>query len=388
MKKSEVMYKLFGYKCPTGNQPLAIDSILNKKDTVLVNPIKARFVSIFAALFNKDNTTLVIEPTISAARIQVARLKDCDVAAECLDSEQTKKESAKVLKKLSEGQLNFLYVTPQRLFNKEFWDIVKTDKLFMIVVDECQCVTEWGHTFCKDYLHIGDFIDSLPSRPVIVAVSAYMTKKQCYKVAKLLHMRNFTSPSICNRYTQIHGTVREMQDVDIISKIRFVAHYIIDTPGSAIVYCRNSEEVETVYNRFKNQYARNFSAICSHDGLKSSERRKNEISFINGKYRVIVSTPSFGFGMDKGDIRLIVFYGVVTSMSEYIRCINYAGTDDIDAEILTLFCPEAYNKEWQALQEKKPSRKRDKMLNDLSAIYNYLSRVMRNQRHKCNWTYS
>jgi len=378
VKKSEVMYKLFGYKCPAGNQPLAIDSILNKKDTLLVNPIKARFVPVFAALFDKDNTTLVIEPTISAARIQVARLKDCGVAVECLDSEQTKKESAKVLKKLLDGQLNFLYVTPQRLFNKEFLDIMKTISIFMIVVDECQCVTEWGYTFCRDYLHIGDFIDSLPSRPVVVAVSAYMSKKQCYEVAKLLHMRDFTSHFICNRHTQIHNTVREMQDVDTISKIKFVAHYIIDTPGSVIVYCRNSEEVETVYNRFKNQYARNFSSICTHDGLKSSERRKNEISFINGKYKVIVTTPSFGFGMNKGDIGLVVFYGVVMSMSEYIRCINYAGMDDVDAEVLTLFCPEDYNKEWQTLHEKKPSRKRDKMLNDLSAIYNYLSRVMRN----------
>ncbi len=77
----------------------------------------------------------------------------------------------------------------------------------------------------------------------------------------------------------------------------------------------------------------------------------NEIDFINGKYRVIVATPSFGFGMDKGDIGLVVFYGVVMSKPEYFRCIYYSGMNDTEEEVLTLFCPEAYNKEWKTLQK-------------------------------------
>ncbi len=372
MKRSEIIGKLFGCKFPDNNQCLAINRILNGEDLIVVTPIKARLIPIYAALFNKDKTTLVIEPTVSAMRIQVAKLKDCGISAECLDSEQTKKESAKVLKKLSEGQLNFLYVTPQRLSNKNFLTVIKTISLFMIVVDECQCVTEWGQTFCKDYLHIGDFIDSLKRRPVVVALSSYMEKNQCYKVADLLHMKNFISPFICNRHTLSNGTLKQMKNINAVSKIRFVAHYIIDTPGSAIVYCRNSEEVETVYNRFKKQYSRNFNAICTHDGLKPTERRMNEIDFINGKYRVIVATPSFGFGMDKGDIGLVVFYGVVMSKPEYFRCIYYAGMNDTEEEVLTLFCPEAYNKEWQTLQKKKHSRKSKKMLNDLKEMYNCL----------------
>ncbi len=379
MKRSEIMYKLFGCKFPDINQCNAINLILNGEDLIAVTPTKARLIPIYAALFNKDKTTLVIEPTISAVRIQVAMLKDCGVAAECLDSEQTKKESAKVLKKLSEGQLNFLYVTPQRLSNKEFLTIVKTVSIFMIVVDECQCVTEWGHAFCKDYLHIGDFIDYLPLRPVIVAVSAHMEKNQHCEVANLLHMKRFNSLIIPNKRTNLYCPVKEMKNVDAISKIQFVAHYIIDASGSVIVYCRNSEEVETVYNRFKKQYARNFSAICTHDGLKSNERRKNEIDFINGKYRVIVATPSFGFGMDKRDIGLVVFYGVVMSMSEYIRCKNYAGMDDLDAEVLTLFCDENYNKEWCTLHKKRLGRKGKKMLNELTVIYRCLLQVTCNQ---------
>ncbi len=379
MKRFEIIDKLFGCKFSDNNQCLAINRILNGEDLIVVTPIKARLIPIYAALFNKDKTTLVIEPTVSAMRIQVAKLKDCGISAECLDSEQTKKEYAKVLKKLLEGQLNFLYVTPQRLSNKDFLTVIKTISFFMIVVDECQCVAEWGHTFCKDYLHIGDFIDSLPSRPAVVAVSPYMEEKQRYEVANLLHMDNFNSLIMPNRRKKLYCTVKEMKNINAISKIRFVTHYIIDTPGSAIVYCRNSEEVETVYNRLKEQYARNFSTICTHDGLKSNERRKNEIDFINGKYRVIVATPSFGFGMDKGDIGLVVFYGVVMSMTEYSRCVHYAGMNDTEAKVLTLFCDENYNKEWQALQKKKPGRKRKRMLNDLNEMYRHLFQVICNQ---------
>ncbi len=378
MKRSEIMYKLFGCKFPVGIMSSAIDAILKGQDTFIVTPIKARFAPIYATLFNKNGTTLIIEPTVSAVRIQVAMLKDCGVAAECLDSEQTKKESAKVIKKLLEGQLNFLYVTPQRLSNKEFLTIVKTVSIFMIVVDECNCVTEWGHAFCKDYLHIGDFIDSLPSRPLVVAVSPYMKKEQCNEIAKLLHMRNFNSPYICNRHTSLCGIWEEIKNIDTLSKIQLVAHYIIDAPGSVIVYCRNSKEVETVYNKFKKQYARNFSAICTHDGLKSNERRKNEIDFINGKYRVIVATSSFGFGMDKWDIGLVVLYGVVMSKPEFFRCIHYAGMNDTKEEVLTLFCREDYSKEWEILQRKKPSRKRNKMLSDLKEMYSYLFELYEN----------
>lgn len=97
MKRSEVMHKLFGCKFPEGNLPCAIDSILNKQDTFIVAPIRARFAPIYATHFNMNGTTLIVEPTRSAARIQVAKLKDCGVAAECLDSKQTKKESANVL---------------------------------------------------------------------------------------------------------------------------------------------------------------------------------------------------------------------------------------------------------------------------------------------------
>ncbi len=190
MNKEEIMKKLFGHRFPDANQVEATNYIVVGKDVFFVAPTKARFVPIYAALFRDHMTTLVIEPTISAARIQVAGLKDCGIAAEYLDSEQTKKESEKVLKRFSEGQLTFLYVTPQRLSNKGFLAVVKTVKLFTIVADECQCVTEWGHTFCKDYLHIGDFVDSLPFRPVVVAVSACIEEKQCYEVAKLLHMKD------------------------------------------------------------------------------------------------------------------------------------------------------------------------------------------------------
>ncbi len=121
MKKEKIMEKISGYGFPDAKQFEATNYIVVGKDVFFVAPTKARFVPIYAALFKDYMTTLVIEPTISAAHIQVARLKDCGVAAECLDSAQTKNESAKVLEKLSKGQLNFLYVTPQRLFNKEFF---------------------------------------------------------------------------------------------------------------------------------------------------------------------------------------------------------------------------------------------------------------------------
>ena len=103
---------------------------------------------------------------------QVQTLQAHDVSADYIDMTRSKEDIDKILNKARKGKLNFLYVTPERLQNHSFIETMQHSNIFMVVVDECHSITEWGYTFRDAYLHIGDFIGKLKRKPVICACSA------------------------------------------------------------------------------------------------------------------------------------------------------------------------------------------------------------------------
>lgn len=126
----------------------------------------------------------------------------------------------------------------------------------MFVVDGCQCVIEWGKTFCKKYLNVGNFINSLKHRPVVVAVSAYMEEKQCYKIAKLVHMKD---EKLCYGNLDRPNVEEVLQDVGLgrimlQDKFFILKSYVENTDGAIIVFCEDSNGVEKVYNKLHKIY--------------------------------------------------------------------------------------------------------------------------------------
>ena len=123
-------------------------------------------------LAHYDKLTIVIEPLLALIYNQVQTLQEHDVSADYIDMTRSKEDIDKILNKARKGKLNFLYVTPERLQNHSFIETMQHSDIFMIVADECHCITEWGYTFRDAYLHIGDFINKLKHKPVICACSA------------------------------------------------------------------------------------------------------------------------------------------------------------------------------------------------------------------------
>ena len=156
------------------HQQAPINSILSGKDTFVISPTGSGKSAIYQipAILHPDKPTLVIEPTISLMHDQVHKLKSLGIAAEYLDSTQTKKERQSILDQFQTGKVNILYLTPERLVSESFLCALQEISLFMVVVDEAHCVMDWGYTFRDAYLHIGEFIDSLVHRPVIAAFTA------------------------------------------------------------------------------------------------------------------------------------------------------------------------------------------------------------------------
>lgn len=141
-----------------------IQSILKGQNTIVSAPTSMGKSMIYQlpALVHGHPLTLVIEPTLALIYDQVKKLQALGISANYLDHARSKSEEMSVFASLSKDQLTFLYVTPQRLQSTRFQTALSMCDLYMIVIDECHCITEWGHTFRNAYLQIGHFIEGLP----------------------------------------------------------------------------------------------------------------------------------------------------------------------------------------------------------------------------------
>ncbi len=167
-----------------------IQSILKGHDTIVSAPTSMGKSLIYQlpALVHGHQLTLVIEPTLALIYDQVKKLQALGISADYLDHTRSKPEEISVFDALSKGQLTFLYVTPERLQSGRFQAALSMCDLYMIVIDECHCIIEWGYTFREAYLQIGYFIEKLSRKPIVFACSATIQEHTVEDLSDKLHL--------------------------------------------------------------------------------------------------------------------------------------------------------------------------------------------------------
>lgn len=318
------------------HQVKPIQSLLKGNDTVVIAGTASGKGLIFKlpALVHSDKLTLVIEPTLSLIYNQVQTLQEHGIEADYIDHFRKQKEVDVVLRKVKEGQLTFLYVTPERLQSRSFQIFMRNVCINLIVVDECHCVTEWGTTFRDAYLKIGSFIDMIPDRPTVCACSATLPDDQLSEIITLLHLRE---PNIYRSDLSRKNLILLKKDVtskdkrleDRLEK-RFKAmekcirKYHSD--GSVIIYALTTGYVDAIYNYLNEKYPG--QVACYHAQMKPESRRhKMEMDFLQGKRRIMVATSAFSMGIDVPDIELCIHFNTPISMMDYIQQIGRGGRD-------------------------------------------------------------
>ena len=166
--------KHLGFDKPRKAQIIPMNTLDAGQDAIVIAATGSGKQVIYetVGLAHSDKLTIVIEPLLALIYNQVQTLQEHDVPVDYIDMTRSKEDIDKILHKVRKGKLNFLYVTPERLQNHSFIETMQHSNIFMIVADECHCITEWGYTFRDAYLHIGDFIGKLKRKPVICACSA------------------------------------------------------------------------------------------------------------------------------------------------------------------------------------------------------------------------
>lgn len=327
------------------HQHKPVSALLNGLDTVIVAATSSGKTVIFqlpALVYG--GLTLVIEPTLTLIYDQVRRLQEHGIPADYIDHTRKEKDIDAILKNARKGKLTFLYVTPERLQNKSFREVMKEVDLSMIVVDECHCITEWGYTFRDAYLQIGDFVDTLPKRPILCACSATVMNGQLDELIHSLHMKQ---PQVFRGDLRRDNLILLKKDVTSEKKSlekrlierfkamdKMIHKYWRD--GSVVIYALTTGYVDAIYNHLDELYPGQVARY--HAQIKSDKlKHQMEMDFLQGEKKIMVATTAFGMGIDVPDIELVLHFNTPISMTDYIQQIGRAGRDGRKAHCVLFY---------------------------------------------------
>ena len=338
--------KQLGFDKPRKAQIIPMNTLDAEQDAIVIAATGSGKQVIYetVGLAHSDKLTIVIEPLLALIYNQVQTLQAQGIPAEYIDKDTTKEDTEKILKKARKGKLNFLYVTPERLQHSTFLSVMKQTDIFMVVVDECYCVTEWGQTFRDAYLHIGDFIGKLKHKPVICACSATISADSLNIIHDSLHM---DKPAVlrsdlrrdnlillkkdvtCNK-----KTLEERLEFRIKKLCKLIDKYHKD--GSVLIFAQTTTYVDALYNILEEIYPGDVTRY--HSRIKPERRKKQLLfDFLQGKRKIMIATSAFSMGIDVPDIELVVHFNAPISMTDYIQQIGRAGRDGRKAHCVLFY---------------------------------------------------
>jgi ATP-dependent DNA helicase RecQ len=320
-KLLKILKDRFGYQSFRFEQLNAINSILDGFDTLAIMPTgggKSLCYQIPALYL--DGVTLVISPLISLMQDQVMNLKEYGIEAVFLNSSQTYAASEKAKKKILDGKVKLIYVSPEGILAPALKEFFEDIKISLIAIDEAHCVSQWGHEFRKDYTRLGELKTQFPGTPVI-ALTATADEKTRLDIADQLKMNSpkifvssFDRPNI--KYL-IEERNDELKQLDQFIK----THHPEDT---GIVYCLSRDKVERVATQLKKM---GYPAVAYHAGLSTEIRTKNQELFNTEERIIVVATIAFGMGIDRPDVRFVAHLDLPKSIESYYQETGRAGRD-------------------------------------------------------------
>ena len=336
----DVLRTTFGYESFRPHQAEIVDAALAGRDVLAVMPTSAGKsicyqVPALVLAARGAGLTLVVSPLISLMADQVGALRQAGVAASFLNSTLSASERASVLHGVASGALALLYVAPERLDDPAFLECVSARGVGLLAVDEAHCISQWGNDFRPSYQRIIDFVDRLPARPPVMALTATATRAVRRDIHEALGLRDplvvlasFDRPNLSFAVARPHGAAEK--DRTLVAFCRQRAE------RSGIVYCSSRRAVEEVCELLRDE---GLLATRYHAGLTPEERERNQDDFLYDRSRVMVATNAFGMGIDKSNVSYVVHYNLPLSLENYYQEAGRAGRDGTRAECLLLYSP-------------------------------------------------
>ena len=328
MDKYSVLKKFFGYDTFKYPQDIIIDDVLQGKDVIGLLPTGFGKSIIFQVLaMMLDGLSIIVSPLIALMEDQVDKLKKKGIPATLLNSSIDEKEQNSIYQSLNHYKI--LYVSPERLQNKSFQTHISKVEISMIVIDEAHTLL-WAEGFRMAFGQIKDFIQALPYRPHLLALTATATPFTLEKIKSYLNMRQ---PKIIDVPMDRENLFYRVELP--INKLEYLRKYISKhSKEKGIIYCLTRKEVEFLYQFFSDLQ---MNVVYYHGGLEQEVREKNQVLFTGGKSNLMICTNAFGMGIDIPDIRFVIEYSLPQSIEDLVQQVGRASRDGAYGEGVVLF---------------------------------------------------
>ncbi len=327
----QLLQTRFGYSEFRPRQAAVCQAVADGRDALVVMPTGAgKSLCYQIPGLARGGTTLVISPLVALIEDQVNRLLSRGVKAGRIHSGRGREESRETFRSYLRGELEFLFIAPERLAVPGFAEMLKQHPPSLIAVDEAHCISHWGHDFRPDYRLVGERLEGLKNTP-IVALTATATPLVQKDICVQLKLRD---PSLF-----IHGFRRENLAIQVVDALpseradRISAVLADPERRPAIVYAPTRKKSEELAREL-----RGLKAAAYHAGMTSADREDVSVAFLNGTSDVIVATVAFGMGIDKANVRTVVHAALPGSLESYYQEIGRGGRDGLPSQAILYHC--------------------------------------------------
>lgn len=329
-KAKQALKQYFGYDHFRPMQEEIISEVLAGKDVVVLMPTGGgKSVCFQIPALVKDGVAIVVSPLIALMKDQVEGLRANGIKAAFINSSISGSANMQVERLALNGDLDLLYVSPEKLISGDFMRVMQTMNISLIAVDEAHCISQWGHDFRPEYTKMNILKEHFPDVPVIAltATADKLTRKDIVNNLSLKKPRVFIS-----------SFDRPNLSLNVLpgrNRYKIIKEWIDKRPGeSGIIYCLSRKSTEDMAGKLKSE---GIKAACYHAGMGAEMRAKVQEQFIRDDVPIICATIAFGMGIDKSNVRWIIHYNLPKNIESYYQEIGRAGRDGLPSDTLLFY---------------------------------------------------
>ena len=325
-KALDILQNTYGYKEFRLHQADIIDSLINGDDIFALMPTgggKSLCYQIPSIV--REGVGIIISPLIALMQDQVQAVKELGISVATINSTSSSKEVFSTMDKMRSGNINMVYVSPERLLTDSFMALLQECKIALFAIDEAHCVSQWGHDFRAEYLRLGVLSETFPDVPKI-ALTATADKPTRKDIVEKLHLfdakqfvSSFDRPNI--QYRVVYKDNPKKQLLNFLNEVK---------GESGIVYCLSRKKVEQTCEFLKEQ---GYNAYAYHAGLNQNVRSTVHNEFIKQENIIIVATIAFGMGIDKPNVRFVAHMDLPKNIESYYQETGRAGRDSLPSVV-------------------------------------------------------
>ncbi|MCB0410911.1 MAG: ATP-dependent DNA helicase RecQ, partial [Bdellovibrionales bacterium] len=294
--------------------------------------------------------SVVLSPLIALMKDQVDQAKNLPFEVRALNSGMSKSDKEKVLRKLSEGEIRLLYVTPERFRKPEFQEALAKNTIRLLAIDEAHCISQWGEDFRPDYSKLGEIRKSLHPE-ITVALTATATPQVQKDILEQLdiplmktdlHIDSIERPNLALNVHEIYG---------IDEKIRSLVALHHLCKGSQICYFSLISDLEETSRELSRL---GIEHLVYHGQMEDRRRHQSQKAFLNNEKKLMLATPAFGLGVNKPDVRGVIHCQIPGSIEAYYQEVGRAGRDGFLSDCHLLYDSDDIQIQLDFLKWSKP----------------------------------